>query len=91
MCRSYRVKPSELIDLKTWASDLLGAPDWFTAFQFDAAVSYFGNFIDGKLAETDDDHKPVHTLSDLLDDKPSEKRVATDYSRLKRVPGIVVR
>jgi len=50
----------------------LRADSW-EAYQLDVAVLTVGRWVDGKLAETTKDGKPVHRLVDLLSDKPDAK------------------
>lgn len=70
--RASRRAPSELLDIAAWASRLTGMPDIWTALQFDAAVSLFGNWMESKLAEVDysDPKHPrhPHTVDSLLND-----------------------
>jgi len=57
------------------AEEMLGMPDWWTAFQFDAAVSYFGVWAENRLNEMDYNAKPPrpkYTLDDVLKDTPPQ-------------------
>lgn len=60
----------------------MGMPDMWTALQFDRAVTMFGQWVEGKLMERDDDHNPKHTLRELLDlpFSPQEAREQTRMS-----------
>lgn len=42
-------------------------PDRITAHSFDRAVMTFGLWVENKLAETNEQHQPLYTLSELLD------------------------
>lgn len=57
--------------MSSWASEQHGlGEDWYTAFQFDRAVSYVGNWIESKLGETDKTTgRPLHDLETLLADE----------------------
>jgi len=57
--------------LSQWASEQHGlGEDWYTAFQFDRAVGFVGNWIESKLAEFDKaTGKPLHDLETLLADE----------------------
>jgi hypothetical protein len=70
VARATRQSPSELLGIREWAADLTGMPDdLWTPLQFDAAVSYFGNYVEGKLNEVDPKTgQHLHTLDDLLAD-----------------------
>lgn len=77
MSQNTHQRPSDLLNLSQWAADLIGMPyDWWTAFQFDRAVSHLGTYIENRLQETEtrkvgDRTEIVHlyTLEDLLGDK----------------------
>lgn len=45
---------------------MLKMPDHWTPLQFDAAVSYLGNYISNKLEERDKNGERLHTLENLL-------------------------
>lgn len=67
--RTTRQAPSQLLHIGEWAAELAGMPyDEWTPFQFDAAVSYFGVWVENKLNQFDKKSgKPLHKLEDLLD------------------------
>lgn len=46
-----------------------GLATWWTCYQFDSAVTYFGRWIDNKLEERDKQGKQKYKLSDLLKPK----------------------
>lgn len=52
-----------------WASQYLGLTDTWTAIQFDAAVSYFGRWVDNRLSEFEKDGSAKYRLEDLLADE----------------------
>ena len=63
-------------------------PDIWTPIQFDAAVSYFGTWIDNKLNEYDYNKKPPkpkYNLKDLLSDSAQAGRDLTAYQGGKGV------
>lgn len=68
---------------------------WWTALQFDRAVTWFGNHVEGLTGElVEDGHghmKPKVTLEDVLSDKPGKVRSDTDaFIALARAQGAVV-
>ena len=77
MGQRYGQRPSSFIGLKA---------DSWEAYQLDVAVLTVGRWVDGKLAETTKDGKPVHRLVELLSDKP-EKAQGSDGFR--SVAGLV--
>ena len=85
--RATRQAPSELLGIREWAAETLTdtgrangwldpdtvfPDDWWTPLQFDAAVSFFGTWIEGKLNQYDDKGKPIYDLVQLLDDEPGQ-------------------
>lgn len=59
-----------MLGISAWASELTGIPgDWWTAFQFDSAVSWFGRHIENKLMERDKNGDPKYKLESLLADR----------------------
>lgn len=68
--------PSEILRVRQLEIDLTGMESewsgWWAGYQFDNAVTYFGSYIENKLAELNKDGKPVHKLEDFLED--DEKR-----------------
>lgn len=71
--------PSDLLNVREWASSILGMDDIWTPLMLDSAVATFGLWAEGKLNEMDKEGKTVHKLSDLLDDKP----VVPDWDAFK--------
>jgi len=59
-------RPSEALNVRQWASDLLGVSDIITALSFDSAVMTFGVWAENKLLERWTDGKPKYTLDDIL-------------------------
>lgn len=88
--RATRQAPSELLEIGKWASEQLvdigvkngwllpGSvlKDTWTPLQFDAAVSYFGGWIENKLNQLDGQGNYVHELETLLDDAVSSEAAA---------------
>lgn len=67
---------------------MLGMPDIWTPIQFDAAVSYFGVWVDNKLQEYDYDKKPPrpkYDLKNLLSDRTDVGRDLSAYQGGKGV------
>lgn len=58
MAESLGQRPSALWGIRP--------PDGWVAYQVDAAVSLLGRWVDGRLAQTDERGRPVHTLAALL-------------------------
>lgn len=69
------MRPSEILQIPKWEREQFGTDGWWTAYQVDNAVSYFGLHIEAKLAEQDKDGRHTHTLKQLLAVKPGEKIV----------------
>lgn len=64
---------SDICDIATLADrETHGLAAWWTCYQFDRAVTWFGRWMDAKLAETDADYKSKYTLSELLRDDPND-------------------
>jgi hypothetical protein len=84
-------RPSELLNLSAWAADLIGMPsDWWTAFQFDRAVSWFGRHIEGKLQETEtigSETRQKHKLEDLLAETPVIDKNKASIEKYERMFG----
>lgn len=57
MAKTYGSPPSSLIGIQTGT---------WVAFQFDRTVASYGLFVESKLSERDDKHKPKHTLDEIL-------------------------
>lgn len=75
------------MNIAAWASEMTGIPgDWWTAFQFDSAVSWFGRHIENKLMERDDQGKPRYELKSLLEDRKSAGN-SENIRRLQRLLG----
>lgn len=71
--KSTGIPASQSLNLKAWAEELIGlAPDWYTAFQFDMALTWFGTHIENMLNDLDEKGKPRHRLEDLL--QPPKKK-----------------
>ena len=66
--KTMGIRPSKLLRINQWASELIGMRDCWTAYALDHAVMTFGIYIDNKLHERDDDGNPVNSLSELLDE-----------------------
>jgi hypothetical protein len=78
--------------VRLWASDILGCDDWFTAHQFNAAVSWFGRYVENRLHEYDDKAKrPKYSLEELLspDPLPQENPLQRIRSILGRAVKVV--
>lgn len=88
--RAARVPPSDLLNLDEWASNLIGMEDIWTPLQFNAAVSLFGNWIEGKLNQFDPKTgKALYELEDLLDDEV--KKPVHFLEKLKGFAGVRVK
>lgn len=88
--RATRQAPSELLGIAEWASEQLvrvgvengwlspGSvlKDIWTPLQFDAAVSYFGTWIENRLSQIDDKGNPLYELENLLDDTVNDEASA---------------
>lgn len=67
-------------DLSQKPSDLIGIEDTYTAFEFDAAVTALGRYVDNKLEQRDKNLKPVYKNLDAVlalqkKEKVSKKKV----------------
>lgn len=89
MSQQTNTPPSKLLKVRLLERDLTGFTGawtgWWTAYQFDNAVTYFGGYIEGKLAEYDDKtHERIHSLEDLLSDDDAVQNEKT-LARLSAV------
>jgi len=70
---SFNVRPSQVAGIEsTWP-----------AYCFDAAVSLFGNWIEGKLSERNKWGHPRYKLEGLLQEKDEARRFADPRALLK--------
>lgn len=60
-------------------SDLMNITDEWAGWQLDNAVSWFGNWVESKLAETDKHGNSKHKLNDLLNGKRKTKADAIKF------------
>jgi hypothetical protein len=71
VAKASGVSPSSLLNLKAWASALIGMEDTWTPMQFDAAVSYFGVWVENRMNSFDPKTGQArYRLEDLLSDAP---------------------
>lgn len=61
------------------------------AYQFDNAVLLFGNWVEGKLKETDYKGKPKHKIESLLADPAKKKKNTINVGQLMNRPGVLVK
>lgn len=62
--------------LRTWTRETFGLDGWWTAYQFDSAVTLFGSWVESRLAEMEKieegggrvRYEPRYRLADLLTD-----------------------
>lgn len=68
--------PSDILNIRQIDIELSGMESewsgWWTAYQIDNAVTYFGAYIENKLAEMDDKGKPINKLEDFVEDDPDK-------------------
>jgi hypothetical protein len=58
---------SEILDIRHFSQRITGlSGDTWTAFQVDSAVTFFGQWVENRLAQTDDNGRPLYRLADLL-------------------------
>jgi len=62
---------------------MVGRGDGWLAYQFDAAVSLLGRYLDNKVQQYDDKGEPKHELGDLLSDRALGK--AAKYASIGRL------
>lgn len=60
------MRPSEILQIPQWEASTQGTDGWWTSYQVDNAVAYFGIWADNKLAELDDNGKAKWSLEHLL-------------------------
>jgi hypothetical protein len=57
---------SDILNIAAWVERTYGFDGWWTAFQFNRAVTYFGRYIEAASMERDDKQQLVYTLDELL-------------------------
>lgn len=69
--------------------------DTWTALQFDDAVIEFGEFVDRKCAELDENRMPLHTVKEYVYNTPMDGDldmiVDMDIEMYRGIPGIGAR
>lgn len=84
--KTMGILPSKALNVQQNASRLLGLRDTITALAFDRAVMTWGLWVENKLHELDDDHKPMWTLKELLSDETAEQRNERVISQIEASP-----
>lgn len=71
--------PSQQLNLLPWADEVThGLGGWWTCFQFDRAIVWFGRYVESRLSERHPDtHQPQWTLEELLD--PSKRKGLKEF------------
>jgi hypothetical protein len=71
--------------LKQWVQETFNLDGWWTCYQFDRAVAYLGNWVEGKMAEFERIDGPdgpryerKYRLDELLGDKMEKRQHASD-------------
>lgn len=79
------IPPSRLLNLRRWANEVThGLGGWWTCYQFDSAITWFGRYIENKLTETETVGKETrqkYQLRDLLDTTPHYENGITELKR----------
>jgi len=79
------------MEIREWSESLNGFDGWFTALQFDMAVTEFGSWVENKLMQHDKKSgKPLFKLDQLLEtqnesnstDKWWERRPVGDTTKI---------
>jgi len=89
VAKSTGRSPSDIVGVAEWATTKIGMPDLWTVYQFDHAVSFFGNTIESMLTETvGPKHTPRYRLEDLLQDNRQDS-VSSFVDSVKHIKGAV--
>lgn len=72
-------RPSDLLGIPEWTTELFGEPCLWTAYQFDRAVVYLSRWIESKLSEVDKQGKPIYQLEDLLSQQHPMDRLFAQF------------
>lgn len=80
---------------------MIGLRDTWTALQFDDLVISFGERVDAKCSEIDEQGNPVHNLSEYVYDKRDagtsgfdadlERVIAMNFEEYRSIPGVGIR
>jgi hypothetical protein len=76
--------------ISQWVEDNYGFDGWWTALQFDSAVSYLGSWVESEVQERmiDKKQKPEDVLRELLGDNKVD--LDTQITRLALLTGGVI-
>lgn len=77
--------PSQILRLNDWVEHEFGLDGWWTTYQFDSAVTFWGNWVEAKLNERDKNHQPVYTLDMLISDNPRKAQAEAFFGTFERV------
>lgn len=72
LSETYGQRPSAFLGL---------APESWEAYQLDLATLHVGRWVENKLGERRKDGRPLHTLEELLDERPATTKA---YASLKQ-------
>lgn len=78
-------KPSQLYDMPAWVEREFGLDSWWTCYQFDSAVTLWGNWVQNKLLERDKNHQPLFTIEMLISDNPRKVQAEAFFGAFERV------
>lgn len=77
-----------MLNLRQWASELLGCEDWLTAYMFDRAVWWAGTYVQNKLDHYDQNTKSYpNTIESILGVSKSRKNGKGGIDDLARMMG----
>lgn len=77
--------PSQILRLDEWVTSEFGLDGWWTTYQFDSAVTFWGNWVESKLNERDKNHHAVYTLDMLISDNPRQTQAEAFFGAFERV------
>lgn len=80
-------KPSLILRLCEWVENTFGFDGWWTAYQFDNAVTLWGNWVQNRLLERDKNHDPLYTLDMLLNENRRKVQMDAFFGPLQGVLG----
>ena len=79
-------------NLPRWVRREFGLDPWWTCYQFDSAVCWFGSWLEGQLSETDEKGRPVYaSVKDVLDGVMNPGKKTAEMVNTFRAAGLVVK
>lgn len=78
-------KPSDVYGMPTWVENEFGLDGWWTCYQFDKAITLWGNWVQNRLLERDKNHQPLYTLDMLISENPRKAQAEAFFGAFERV------